>query len=50
MLTQSGAPGVLLAGAISHTSIQYMDFVEICNVSVDLSAICYDCGVQLLCM
>ena len=28
-----------LAGQFSHTSIQYMDFVEIFNVSLDLSAI-----------
>ena len=38
-LTQSGAPGVLLAGSIFHTSIQNMDFVEIFNVSLDLSTI-----------
>ena len=30
---------MLLAGPISHTSIQYMDFVEIVNVSLDLSAV-----------
>ena len=30
---------MLLAGPISHTSIQYMDFVEIFNVSLDLSTI-----------
>ena len=30
---------VLLVGAISQTSIQYMDFVEIFNVSLDLSTI-----------
>ena len=30
---------LLLAGPISHTSIQYMDFVEIFNVSLDLSTI-----------
>ena len=30
---------VLLAGPISHTSIQYMDFVKIFNVSLDLSII-----------
>ena len=29
----------LLAGPISHTSIQYMDYVEIFNISLDLSAI-----------
>ena len=28
---------MLLAGPISHTSIQYMGFVEIFNVSLDLS-------------
>ena len=30
---------VLLAGPTSHTSIQYMDFVQIFNVSLDLSTI-----------
>ena len=30
---------MLLGGPISHTSIQYMDFVEIFNVSLDLSTI-----------
>ena len=30
---------VLLAGPISHTSTQYMDFVEIFNISLDLSPI-----------
>ena len=30
---------MLLAAPISHTSIQYMDFVEIFNVSLDLSTI-----------
>ena len=30
---------VLLAGPISHTSIQYMDFVDIFNVSLNLSTI-----------
>ena len=29
MLTQSGAPVELLAGPISHTSTQYIDFVDI---------------------
>ena len=38
-LTQSGAPGHVLAGPISHTSTQYMDFVEIFNISLDLSTI-----------
>ena len=32
---------MLLAGLISHTSTQYMDFVEILNVLLDLSAICF---------
>ena len=36
MLTQSGAPGQL-AEPISHTSTHYMDFVEIFNISMDLS-------------
>ena len=31
---------VLLAGPIFHASIEYMDFVEIFNVSLDLSTIC----------
>ena len=30
---------VLLAGPISRTGIQYMDFVDIFSVSLDLSAI-----------
>ena len=30
---------VLLAGRISHTSIQYMDFVKIFNIVLDLSTI-----------
>ena len=30
---------MLLAGPISHTSTQFMDFVEILNISLDLSAI-----------
>ena len=30
---------MLLAGPISHTSIQYMDFLEIFNISLDLSTI-----------
>ena len=30
---------VLLAGQISHTSTQYIDFVEIFNISLDLSTI-----------
>ena len=29
---------MLLAGPVSHTSTQYIDFVEICNTSLDLSA------------
>ena len=36
-LTQSGTPGGVMAGPISHTSTQYMDFVEIFNISLDLS-------------
>ena len=30
---------MLLAGPISHTSTQYMDFVEIFSISLDLSTI-----------
>ena len=30
---------MLLAGPISHTSTQYMDFVDIFNVSLDLSTV-----------
>ena len=30
---------MLLAGPISHTSIQYMEFVEVFNISLDLSTI-----------
>ena len=30
---------LLLAGPISHTSTQFMDFVEILNISMDLSTI-----------
>ena len=30
---------VLLAGPFSHTSTQYMDFVEVFNISLDLSTI-----------
>ena len=38
---QSGAPDlvVLLVGPVSHTSTQYIDFVEIFNISLDLSII-----------
>ena len=32
---------MLLAGTISHTRIQCMDFVEIFNVSLDLSTILF---------
>ena len=32
---------MLLAGPISHTRIQYMDFVGIFNISLDLSAVCF---------
>ena len=40
---------MLLAGPISHTSIQYMDFVEIFNISLNLSAIYFAhlVGVEL---
>ena len=40
---------MLLAGPISHTSAQYMDFVEIFNISLDLSAIYFPhlVGVEL---
>ena len=31
--------GVLLTGSISHTSMRYMDLVQIFNVSLDLSTI-----------
>ena len=30
---------VLLAGPVSHTSIQYVDYVEISNIALDLSTI-----------
>ena len=30
---------MLLAGQISHTNTQYMEFVEIFNISLDLSTI-----------
>ena len=36
MLNQFGQMVVLLAGPIFHTSIQYMDFVDTFNVSLDL--------------
>ena len=32
---------VLLAGPISHTSTQCMDFVEIFNIILDLSITCF---------
>ena len=38
-LTQSEAPGHVLAEPISHTSTQYMDFVKFFNISLDLSNI-----------
>ena len=41
MLAQSGAPGLLLAGPISHTSTPCMDFVEIFNIVLDLSTTCF---------
>ena len=34
---------MLLGGPISHISIQYMDFVEIFNISLHLSAIYFAC-------
>ena len=37
MFTQSGVPVMLLAGPISHTSTQYMNFVEIFNILLDIS-------------
>ena len=45
---------MLLAGPISHTSTQYMDFVEIFNISLDLSTGCwasfvYSCHSMLEC-
>ena len=43
---------MLLSGPISHTGIQYMDFVEIFNISPDLSTIYFIflilMGVKLL--
>ena len=30
---------MLLTGPISHTGTQYMDFVEVFNISLDLSTI-----------
>ena len=33
---------MLLAGPISHTRTQYMDFVKIFNISLDLSSIYFD--------
>ena len=35
-LTQSGAPGRVIGWLNSHTSTQYMDFVEIFNISLNL--------------
>ena len=32
---------LLLAGPISDTSTQWMDFVEIFNISLDLTTICF---------
>ena len=40
-LTQSEAPGRVISEPISHTNTQYMDCVEIFNISLDLSAICF---------
>ena len=41
MLTQSYLEHLvmLLAGPIAHTSIQHMDFIEIFNISLDLSTV-----------
>ena len=41
VLIRSKAPGGVtgLAGQVSHISIQYIDFVKIFNVSLDLSTI-----------
>ena len=36
-----------MAGPISHTSIQYMDFVEIFSVALDLSAIYFSVELPL---
>ena len=33
---------MLFAGPISHTSIQYIDFIEIFSVSLDLSTIYFN--------
>ena len=41
MLAQSGAPGLSLAGPVSHTSAPCMDFVEIFNIVLDLSTTCF---------
>ena len=39
-LTQSGAPGRVIGWTnFSDSSTQYMDFVEIFNISLDLSTI-----------
>ena len=38
---------MLLAGPVSHTSTQYMDFVEIFNISLDFSAIVVGVKVTL---
>ena len=43
---------MLLAGPFSHTSFQYLDFVRVVNVSLDLSTIYFILlilvGVELL--
>ena len=39
---------MLLAGPISHTSTQYMDFVEFFNISLDLSTIYFAHFAELL--
>ena len=39
MLTQSRAPGFVIGWTNSHTSTQYMDFIEIFKISLDLSTV-----------
>ena len=38
---------MLLAGPVSHAGNQYMDFVEIFNIQLDLSTIHFLVGVDL---
>ena len=40
-LTKYGAPGRVIGLTNFRTGIQCMDFVEIFNVSLDLSTICF---------